>query len=63
MFSFRPNTKYAEDLLDTIVSDDTDISDDSSCSGEEKGDEYDEDPYVEGITEATELAACKKKAL
>ncbi len=63
MFSFRPKTKYAEDLIDTNVSDDTDISYYSFCSGEEEGDEYDDDPYVEDTTEATELTACKKKAL
>ena len=46
LYSFKPKTKYVEDLLDTDVSDDTDISDDSS-SEEEEGDEYDDDPYVE----------------
>ena len=53
MYSFKPKTKYVEDLLDTDVSDETDISDDSSSS-EEEGDEYDDDPYVEDTIEATE---------
>ena len=53
MYSFKPKTKYVEDLLYTDVSDDTDISDDSS-SEEEEGDEYDDDPYVEDTIEATE---------
>ena len=43
LYSFKPKTKYVEDLLDTDVSDDTDIYDDSSS--EEEGDEYDDDPY------------------
>ena len=46
-------TKYVEDLLETDVSGNTDISDDSSSS-EEEGDEYDDDPYVEDTIEATE---------
>jgi len=41
--NIMPKTKYVEDLLDTDVSDDTDIYDDSSS--EEEGDEYDDDPY------------------
>jgi hypothetical protein len=48
LYSFKPKTKYVEDLLDTDVSDETDISDDSS-SEEEEG-----DPYVEDTIEATE---------
>ena len=46
-------TKYVEDLLETDVSGNTDISDDSSSS-EEEGDEYDDDPYVQDTIEATE---------
>jgi hypothetical protein len=53
LYSFKPKTKYVEDLLDTDVSDDTDISDDSSSS-EKEGDEYDDDPCVEDTFEATE---------
>jgi hypothetical protein len=53
LYSFKPKTKYVENLLDTDVSDDTDISDDSSSSKEE-GDEYYDDSYVEDTTEATE---------
>ena len=45
-------TKYGEDLLDTDVSGDTNISDDSSS--EEEGDEYDDDLYVEDTIKATE---------
>jgi len=51
LYSFKPKTKYIEDLLNTDVSDDTDISDDSFS--EEEGDEYDDDPYVEATIEAT----------
>jgi hypothetical protein len=36
LYSFKPKTKYVEDLLDTDVSDDTDISDDSFSSEEEE---------------------------
>ena len=35
LYSFKPKTKYVEDLLDTDVSDDTDISEDSSYEEEE----------------------------
>ena len=52
MYSFKPKTKYVEDLLDTDVSGDNDISDDSSSSEEEESDEYDDDPYVEDTIEA-----------
>ena len=47
MYSFKPKTKYVEDLLDTDVSDD-------SSSSEEESDEYDDDQYVEDTIEATE---------
>jgi hypothetical protein len=47
LYSFKPKTKYVEDLLDT------DVSDDSSFS-EEESDEYDDDQYVEDTIEATE---------
>jgi len=39
-------------FLNTDVSDDTDITDDSLS--EEEGDQYDDDPYVEDTIEATE---------
>jgi hypothetical protein len=52
LYSFKPKTKYVEDLLDTDVSDDTEISDDSSS--EEEGDEYDDDPYVEDTIDTIE---------
>ncbi len=42
LFSFKPKTKYVEDLLDT------------DSSSEEQGDEYDDDPYAEDTIEATE---------